>query len=232
VLQLSSTTPSWTARSKPSRSNSGLSSIVTTKGFRMRLSAKIVFPARESAWRMGKFGLSARFTRGLSTIPKSPNRRWGAREEGSGEVMRKGLSFFFGSVWSETGPAYTGGVATISSGRRPFPPGRTLLTLAGWLPFPRSGDHWRPFPFWLLLLTLVGGDHIFTFRSYIILYVNGDGVGTPPPPRPLYRGPGPKRAITFFSRGKGAVRAVLSFGPGRVRGGWQVSLVKLYFDPV
>ena len=94
MLQLSSTTPSWTARSKPSRSNSGLSSIVTTKGFRMRLSAKIVFPARESAWRMRKFGLSARFTRGLSTIPKSPNRRWGAREEGSGEVMRKGLSFF------------------------------------------------------------------------------------------------------------------------------------------
>ena len=44
-----STTPSWTARSKPFRSNSGLSSTVTTKGFWKRLSAKLVLPARESA---------------------------------------------------------------------------------------------------------------------------------------------------------------------------------------
>ena len=89
---------------------------------------------------------------------------------------------------SGTSAAYTGGSATVSSSWRPFPPGRVLLTLAEWLPFPRHCDYWRPFPKTLLPDVMKGGDHYTPFRSYIILYSKrgrgGEGGSSPIVPGP------------------------------------------------
>ena len=97
------------------------------------------------------------------------------------------------------------GAPTILSGCRLFPPGRPLLTMMGCRLFPPAADYCRLFPETRFLHTRVGADYLSPFRSYIILYVNGDGGG---------------RVRTPHCTG------------APVPNGWQVSLVWLYFGPV
>ena len=138
----------------------------------------------------------------------------------------------------------------------------------GFLGSPTSSDFLRLCPMWLILLGFVGlsdhcpwpptssdcvrcGDSLIRFlasdgpppfRSYIILYVNGDGVGRvdtphctgapvpngPPVPNMDFRHDSHVVPARFPSRLTGATHT----WAGRVRGGWQVSLVKLYFGLV
>ena len=142
----------------------------------------------------------------VGRAPRRPTGPEGTPPTSRSQALRKGLGFYFGSSCPGRIPAYQGRVATISSKWRPFPPGRFLLTRDGWLPLIPSGDHWRPFPFWPFLLTRLGGDHYSPFRTYIILYVNGDGetrrgrgegrqtVG----PAPIVPGPRSQTGQSFF----------------------------------
>ena len=104
---------------------------------------------------------------------------------------------FFLDMSSGAAPAHCGRLPTISSRCLPFPSGRPLLTVAQCLPFPLGAYLCLPFPKMLLLLTLVGAYLFTPFRSYIILYVNGDGVGTPPTP-PIVPGPRSQTGHSFF----------------------------------
>ena len=85
------------------------------------------------------------------------------------------------------------------------PPGRPLLTMMGCRLCPPAADFGRLCPQTQLLHTRDGADRPTPFRSYIILYVNGDGGD---------------RVRTPHCTG------------APVPSGWQVSLVWLYFGPV
>ena len=109
---------------------------------------------------------------------------------------------FFLDMSSGAAPAHCGRLPTISSRCLPFPSGRLLLTVAQCLPFPLGAYLCLPFPKMLLLLTLVGAYLFTPFRSYIILYVNGDGVSTvtgwaPPHPAHCTGAPVPNGPFLF-----------------------------------
>ena len=97
------------------------------------------------------------------------------------------------------------GVPTRLSGCRLRSPGRPLLTMMGCRLRPPVADWCRLVPKTQLLHTRDGADRPTPFRSYIILYVNGDGGD---------------RVRTPHCTG------------APVPSGWQVSLVWLYFAPV
>ena len=98
------------------------------------------------------------------------------------------------------------GVPTRLSGCRLRSPGRPLLTMMGCRLRPPVADWCRLVPKTQLLHTRDGADRPTPFRSYIILYVNGDGGDR--------------------------VRTPHCTGAPAPNGRRQVSLVKLYFGPV
>ena len=96
------------------------------------------------------------------------------------------------------------GVPTLLSGCRLCPPGRPLLTMMGCRLCPPAADFGRLCPETQLLHTRDGADRPTPFRSYIILYVNGDGgdrvrtphcTGAPVPNGP----PVPSHQISSFT---------------------------------
>ena len=133
------------------------------------------------------------------------------------------------------------GVPTRLSGCRLRSPGRPLLTMMGCRLRPPVADWCRLVPKTQLLHTRDGADRPTPFRSYIILYVNGDGgdrVRTPHctgAPAPNGRRAKVMRhpiSDMVSARSPSHLTGAQHIPAGRVRGEWQVSLVRLYFAPV
>ena len=133
------------------------------------------------------------------------------------------------------------GVPTRLSGCRLRSPGRPLLTMMGCRLRPPVADWCRLVPKAQLLHTRDGADRPTPFRSYIILYVNGDGgdrVRTPHctgAPAPNGRRAKVMRhpiSDMVSTRSPSHLTGAQHIPAGRVRGEWQVSLVRLYFAPV
>ena len=103
------------------------------------------------------------------------------------------------------------GVPTRLSGCRLRSPGRPLLTMMGCRLRPPVADWCRLVPKTQLLHTRDGADRPTPFRSYIILYVNGDGGDRVRTPH-CTGAPVPNGPFLFLSNGKYGLSARFTHG--------------------